>query len=1011
MTARMLFGACGLCVCISQAIGQQQTRVWQGLPGGNYNVAVNWNPGGVPSNAGGVTYAVIFPQAASCVGNASATVDKVALGEGALFAIGSGVFYTILGQTSGLGTTGLLTNDGTLSLNAGAGTSDLRVSGSGASLTHASTPGLPGSARIAMSNSPSNRISGSFGSEILVLGESSRVEGAGQIGLNTLEVRNAGEIRAVGSAGLHINPNAAGITNTGMMRALTGDLRLEGPIANATGTIWAEGPAQVLFQQAEVTGGVIGSAPAATCTATSFSAFNGVTIDGTVNVPNGATMFLEDSLRLIDTGASLQLNSLGGGVDLSARGIVTVIGPGEIRLSNATGNRLVGQSGTGGFHLTQSARVRGAGTVGNLSAALTLDQGTLIEATGNAGLIVVPSSGGCISAGTLSAADGTLTLSTGLFDQSGGGQIVAFPGATVLITSQAVIRGGTVQAGVGGMVRAQGSAELDSITNLATIDVQSGPGPQTVFLRGALTNEGQIRLNSPSSGAELRLRANTTLSGAGVLLLGNSANNRVSAVNTSFRLTNAAQHTIRGAGQIAVNTMGLTNHGLIEAEGSAGLAIQPSAAAGAVNTGTLRARSASTLTLRDALFENSGQVEAQAGGRIILSGASAILRGGTLSGAGQLQLEGAGELHNVVSNGGSVFVFNGQVGALRESFTNNGTITMVAGANQTVLRLRDSTVIDGTGIIALSDSLSNRITADNPAHRLTLGTGQTLRGSGVLGGSTTELLNLGEIVANSASGLTISSSAGGFENRGLLLCTALGQMTISGGPFTLAAGELRADATRRIERFGDLVQTGGVAVANGEFDLPQGLYRLQGGTLTGTGLVDADLLVTGGAVEPGASPGVLTIDGTYTQQAGTLRIELGGTNPPDHDRLVVSGTATLGGTLDVVLANGFTPVNGQTFTVLTAGSRQGQFATLTSSDGILYTVQYTPLAVVVTFAGPSTCPADFNADGTVDPDDLSDFIAGFFAVPPDPRCDLNGDGTIDPDDLADYIAAFFGPPC
>ncbi len=52
---------------------------------------------------------------------------------------------------------------------------------------------------------------------------------------------------------------------------------------------------------------------------------------------------------------------------------------------------------------------------------------------------------------------------------------------------------------------------------------------------------------------------------------------------------------------------------------------------------------------------------------------------------------------------------------------------------------------------------------------------------------------------------------------------------------------------------------------------------------------------------------------------------------------------------------------------------------------------------------------DFNGDGFVDPDDLSDFIGGFFAAPPDPRTDFNGDGFIDPDDLSDFIAAYFTP--
>ncbi len=54
-----------------------------------------------------------------------------------------------------------------------------------------------------------------------------------------------------------------------------------------------------------------------------------------------------------------------------------------------------------------------------------------------------------------------------------------------------------------------------------------------------------------------------------------------------------------------------------------------------------------------------------------------------------------------------------------------------------------------------------------------------------------------------------------------------------------------------------------------------------------------------------------------------------------------------------------------------------------------------------------TCRADFNGDGNVDPDDLADYITGFFSVPPSPGADFNGDGNVDPDDLADYITGFF----
>ncbi len=54
------------------------------------------------------------------------------------------------------------------------------------------------------------------------------------------------------------------------------------------------------------------------------------------------------------------------------------------------------------------------------------------------------------------------------------------------------------------------------------------------------------------------------------------------------------------------------------------------------------------------------------------------------------------------------------------------------------------------------------------------------------------------------------------------------------------------------------------------------------------------------------------------------------------------------------------------------------------------------------------CPADFDRNATVDPDDLSDYISCYFQTPPCPSADFNADSNTDPDDLSDFIAAFFG---
>ena len=99
--------------------------------------------------------------------------------------------------------------------------------------------------------------------------------------------------------------------------------------------------------------------------------------------------------------------------------------------------------------------------------------------------------------------------------------------------------------------------------------------------------------------------------------------------------------------------------------------------------------------------------------------------------------------------------------------------------------------------------------------------------------------------------------------------------------------------------------------------------------------------------------------------------------------------------LDSQILN-FPVTGGTTYRFMVAS--KNQFVPNGNGDGILdFNFQYAAVA----------CPADFNADGTLDPDDLADYISAFFSQPPAQSADFNGDGAVDPDDLADYINAYF----
>ena len=221
----------------------------------------------------------------------------------------------------------------------------------------------------------------------------------------------------------------------------------------------------------------------------------------------------------------------------------------------------------------------------------------------------------------------------------------------------------------------------------------------------------------------------------------------------------------------------------------------------------------------------------------------------------------------------------------------------------------------------------------------------------------------GAVVSNQASATfnietdASITGAGSFVNNGALTKNAGVGMTTMGVPFTnggylnVAAGALSFTSS--------FTQTGGsTAVAGGALSFNQ-TASYQGGTLGGAGTISGSINNTGATVAPGSSPGVLTIDGNYAQgDLGALNIELGGlTIGTQYDRLAITGTATLGGTLNVALTNGFFPTNGNSFSVMTFTSRSGNFSIrngLNLSSGLRLDPVFTPTAFNLTVTDQPT---------------------------------------------------------
>jgi hypothetical protein len=155
---------------------------------------------------------------------------------------------------------------------------------------------------------------------------------------------------------------------------------------------------------------------------------------------------------------------------------------------------------------------------------------------------------------------------------------------------------------------------------------------------------------------------------------------------------------------------------------------------------------------------------------------------------------------------------------------------------------------------------------------------------------------------------------------------------ISQAAIGIAGGSLSIASASTIQN--TLTVTGAMLATAGDLTV-NGLLTLgTGGALSGTGTINANV-TNGGQVIPGGTgaAGLLIINGNYTQTAtGSLNIELGGPAAGSSDQLGVSGTATLGGTLNVATIGSFTPALGNTFQVVTFGSSSGNFNTCNGTN-------------------------------------------------------------------------------
>jgi DNA-binding beta-propeller fold protein YncE len=163
------------------------------------------------------------------------------------------------------------------------------------------------------------------------------------------------------------------------------------------------------------------------------------------------------------------------------------------------------------------------------------------------------------------------------------------------------------------------------------------------------------------------------------------------------------------------------------------------------------------------------------------------------------------------------------------------------------------------------------------------------------------------------------------HDGGSLVSSGGGNFQVGGGAAVASSGKLKAATAGS-----------GFTQTAGETDLNliriTGPVTINGGALSGSGVIAGDLTLNGGYVLPGHGAGLVAVTGNYTQGAqGTLILENGGPSPGQFDQLQVGGVANLGGKLDIKTINGYTPDPADTFSPLGFGSVSGTFESVSSN--------------------------------------------------------------------------------
>ena len=702
---------------------------------------------------------------------------------------------------------------------------------------------------------------------------------------------------------------------------------------------------------------------------------------------SGRTLIGPDATGGLSTAAAKQINN---SRVFENRGALVYSGAGLVFGLGASGTGRIVNAAGATFEVPDEADVTRSST-----GSYAFDNAGLLRKTGTNTTTFFDSGVALNNTGTVEVESGAIELRGG---GSLGGNVVIGPEVTArLFLNSGVVAAEGLQITGQGLLDIVGTLFADhdlTVSNLLLRGQIFGSGTITVtdsftWTSGGMNGTGRLILATGSEGL-IHTSTFKFLDGSWVV------ENRGSVVyNDSTGVMFAGQSGVAGTSKI-VNAVG----GVFELVGSSVLRLFTAGMYGFENAGLLRKTGAGTAEFRSGgiPLTNTGTVQVEAGTLLLSSGGSNTgsidladgsgfqLGGGSFTMGPGTAITGAGGLSIssgtvtfqqsdvftsvLVSGGGVVFNADQTIGSLTlqgGSISGSGVVTVENTFNWTGGGLTGSGRLvlgpEGEGSISSSSfkALDGSWVFENRGRMVHQGPAQVMYGgfSGLPG--TMKFVNaLGaefEMVGNPVlRRFAVGSYA--FENAGLLRKTGAGTALFENSSV-------------------NLINTGTVQVEQGTLQL-DGSFG-QTGRVEGKGILQTSF-TNNGVIRPDFHPGGgLTVQGNLTQgAAGRIELTVGARDPSlNHRSLTVTGSATLGGALEVITGSGFNETSGEVFDVMTFASRSGDFSVvegLTGNPQFDFTRSFTSTALRLTVSVNQPPIAGNRTPGALDFDGVNDYV-------------------------------------